>query len=237
MFLLKVMLIMWVIVIIISIVIHASEESAPEEKRQDKRCRSRYFNQEEFKQEEPKPTQINDKPENKNALFVEYLRSPKQRIREYPAYRNKWPLYKNSEPAHQNGQSYTPKKPMTQTESTLYFRLVDALGGKYIILPQVQMSSFLEIKARDYREYYKKLNPILMKSIDFLIIEKSGKTVAAIELQDWTHKREDRKASDKFKRETLKDAKIPFIEFHAENLPSIKTIRQSIDNIKSLKDL
>jgi outer membrane biosynthesis protein TonB len=166
--------------------------------------------------------------ENTNALFIEFLRDPKNR--KYIPYQDNQDKrnYQEEEQNYRNDQNYAPKNPMTKTEMILYFRLIEAIGNQCLILAQIQMASFLKIRSRNQSEYYKRLNPILMKSVDFLIIEKSGKTIAAIELQDWTHNREDRKISDKFKRETLKNAGIPLIEFHAEYLPSVEKIKQSI---------
>jgi hypothetical protein len=152
-----------------------------------------------IKEQKPRPVE-ND------AIFIEWFRKPERK---------------------EEQSQYTKKKPMTHTEIKLYFRLVEALEN-YIILAQVQMSSFLEVNANNRSEYYTNLNKILMKSVDFLVLDKTGKDIIAIELQDWTHKRKDRIKSDEFKRKTLKAAGIPLIEFHAEALPSPEEIKEAL---------
>jgi hypothetical protein len=146
--------------------------------------------------------------ERDNALFIEYLRE-----------------YKREEKKPQKISQYRVKKPMTHTESILYFRLEKALKD-HIIFAQVQMSSFLAPTAKKWtKEHQVQLNKVLQKSVDFLIMNKTGKNITAIELQDKSHLKADRQKNDEFKRETLADAGIKFLEFHAENMPSIEEIQ------------
>jgi hypothetical protein len=150
-----------------------------------------------------------------NALFIENLRTPEKQQEE------------------NESSEYSIKKPMTRTESKLYFRLIKALP-EFIVLAQVQMTSFLEPKAKKWTpNHTKQLNKIIRKSIDFVVMDKSGNNITAIELQDWTHQRKDRQKNDDFKRQTLANAGIKFLEFHAENMPSIEEI-QSHFNVTTI---
>jgi hypothetical protein len=126
------------------------------------------------------------------------------------------------------GFSYAPKRVMTKTEQTLFLRLIDALP-EHFILAQVQMSSFLYDTGK--KGGWAALNQIRMKSVDFLVIRKDAYIIAAIELQDATHEREDRAESDKFKKEALATANVPLVEFHARNLPSTDEIREKIEKL------
>jgi hypothetical protein len=160
------------------------------------------------------PLAIAEKSNRDDALFIEHLSASKE---------NKWG--KSIREYENEDSQYTVKKPMTWTESKLYFRLVKALP-EYIVLAQVQMTSFLEPKARKWTpNHAQQLNKIIRKSIDFIVTDTSGKSITAIELQDWTHNRKDRQKNDEFKRQTLSAAGIRFIEFHAENMPSIEEIK------------
>ncbi|MDR1350612.1 MAG: DUF2726 domain-containing protein [Zoogloeaceae bacterium] len=124
-----------------------------------------------------------------------------------------------------NQSEYAPKHVMSQVEQALFLRLIEALP-EYLILAQVQMSSFLYDKNK--KGGWSALNQIRMKSVDFLVIQEDASTVMAIELQDSTHKRKDRQKSDEFKRDALKTAGIKLLEFYAGKLPSAKEIRAAI---------
>jgi len=65
-----------------------------------------------------------------------------------------------------------------------------------------------------------------MKSVDFLICRKDCSILAAVELQDATHNRPDRRKSDSFKRAALQSASLVLIEYHVRDLPSVDEIRQ-----------
>ncbi|MDR2924446.1 MAG: DUF2726 domain-containing protein [Azoarcus sp.] len=96
------------------------------------------------------------------------------------------------------------------------------------------MSAFLGIRTNG-KARQAALNKILMKSVDFLICNKDFSVVSAIELQDKTHDRPDRRRSDKFKRNALKSAEIRLIEYHAANLPTVEEIRNDFFHDKAGK--
>ncbi|GHT96794.1 hypothetical protein FACS1894116_14410 [Betaproteobacteria bacterium] len=126
--------------------------------------------------------------------------------------------------------SYSPKNALTITEMKLYHILRLSLP-EYYILAQVQMSSFINVYTRDIRDKKGHLNRIIQKSVDYLIIDKTGKTIAAIELQDKTHDRPDRQYNDQFKREILDYIGIPLVEFHATALPNIDQIKKRFSQV------
>jgi hypothetical protein len=122
---------------------------------------------------------------------------------------------------------YNAKSVLTEPEQVLFFRLVDAFPG-LVVIAQVQMSSFLSVSshAGRWRQVY--LNRILRKSADFLICNKDFSVFAAVELQDRTHDRPDRRKSDEFKRSVLSLAGLRLVEFHVSKLPSVEDIRKVV---------
>jgi len=118
---------------------------------------------------------------------------------------------------------YKAKKILTQPEQVLYFRLCQALP-EYIVIAQVQMSSFL-VPAISGKQWLSALNKIRMKSVDFLVCRKDFSILAAVELQDGSHKKPDRQRSDMFKRAALESAGLDLIEYHVKSIPSVDEIR------------
>ena len=122
--------------------------------------------------------------------------------------------------------AYAKKQVLTDPEQTLYFRLIETLDD-CIVITQVQMSSFLSV-TNTGKGRQSALNRILQKSVDFLVCNKDFSVIAAIELQDNSHRRQNRQRNDEFKRDVLSAVKIPFIEFNVKQLPTAEEIRSAI---------
>lgn len=124
------------------------------------------------------------------------------------------------------------KKPLTQPEQILYFRLIDALPG-YIILAQVQLSRFLGVKkGNNFHSWNNRINRM---SADFVVCNKDSSVVAVIELDEASHEREDRKTADAKKNRALNAAGIPIVRWQVKMLPNESTIKASIPPNQSLK--
>ncbi|MCL2591621.1 MAG: DUF2726 domain-containing protein [Betaproteobacteria bacterium] len=124
------------------------------------------------------------------------------------------------------GQTFYPYKAktvLTKPEQILFFRLVKALPD-YIVISQVQMSSFLDVTVSGKMKL-SALNRIRMKSCDFLVCRSDFSVVGAVELQDGSHNRRDRQKSDAFKRSALTAANLPLVVYHVSDLPTPEQIR------------
>ena len=124
------------------------------------------------------------------------------------------------------------KKPLTQSEQILYFRLLNALP-EHIVLAQVQLSRLLGVKkGNNFQSWNNRINRM---SADFVVCSKDSSIVAVIELDDASHEREDRKAADAKKNQALNSAGIPILRWQAKMLPDESTIKTSIPPNPSLK--
>ncbi|MES2536225.1 MAG: DUF2726 domain-containing protein [Pseudomonadota bacterium] len=117
------------------------------------------------------------------------------------------------------------KKPLTHPEQVLYFRLKDALPD-HMILAQVQLSRFLGVRKDANSRAWK--NRINRMSVDFLVCEKDAGIVAAVELDDRSHDRPDRREADGKKEKALGSAKVRLIRWNAKDIPNIARIREVI---------
>lgn len=120
---------------------------------------------------------------------------------------------------------YYAKKPLSQPEQVLYFRLIEALPD-HIILAQVQLSRLLGVKkGNNYQAWFNRINRM---SADFVVCNKDSTIVAVIELDDATHLRENRMASDAKKNRALSSADIRVIRWQVKAIPDVATIQSSI---------
>lgn len=117
------------------------------------------------------------------------------------------------------------KKPLSQPEQVLYFRLVQALP-EHIVLAQVQLSRLLGVKkGNNYQAWFNRINRM---SVDFVVCNKDSSIVAVIELDDATHQKEDRQAADAKKDKALTSAGIRIIRWQAKAIPDIAAIQATI---------
>lgn len=126
------------------------------------------------------------------------------------------------------------KKPLSQPEQVLYFRLIQALP-EHIILAQVQLSRLLGVKkGNNYQAWSNRINRM---SADFVVCNKDSSIVAVIELDDATHQREDRQTADAKKDKALASAGVRIVRWQAKSIPSIAAIQSALmPNISGSSD-
>lgn len=120
---------------------------------------------------------------------------------------------------------FYPKKPLSNPEQVLYFRLREALPD-HIVLAQVQLSRFLGVKkGHNFQSW---LNRINRMSADFVICAKDASIVAVIELDDSSHDRSDRVATDGKKDKVLESAGLRLLRWNVKSIPDVAGIRADI---------
>ena len=122
---------------------------------------------------------------------------------------------------------------MTPAEMSLFRRLEKIAGDRYYVFPQIHLSSLLDhtVKGQNWEHA---LSTIQRKSIDYALVDKvSLKTIYAVELDDSTHDRPDRKERDVKVEQYLLDAGIPLVRFRDIDQLSDDDIRQSFINSRA----
>ena len=119
---------------------------------------------------------------------------------------------------------YKSVKPLTVPEQTLYWRLSEALP-ECVILSQVTFSRFMATDTNGRTSFGDRMtlhNRISQKSIDFLVCLKDFTVVAAVELDDSSHRFERDAARDQL----LESAGIEVLRVHVRDIPSAARLRE-----------
>ncbi len=120
---------------------------------------------------------------------------------------------------------YYLKTVLSRPEQTLYHRLVKALPD-HIVLAQVQVSRVLGVKKGfNFAEWNNRVNRL---SYDFLVCNKDGTAVAAIELDDRSHEAAERAETDGKKDKATAAAGLKMIRWHVRSLPDEAAIRAAV---------
>ncbi len=98
---------------------------------------------------------------------------------------------------------------LTEAELRFFEFLTGELTGHYLIFCQVRLADLLVLPQQNKLSI---LNRTGMKHVDFVLCEpKNLEIVAAVELDDSSHKRKDRQVRDAFLNELLQATKIPLV--------------------------
>lgn len=117
------------------------------------------------------------------------------------------------------------KRLLSNPEQVLYHRLVKALP-ECIIFAQVQVSRVLGVKkGSNFHRWNNRINRL---SYDFVVCTADGRVVAAIELDDSSHKAASRAATDAKKDRATAAAGVRLIRWGVRALPDEDAIRTAV---------
>lgn len=116
--------------------------------------------------------------------------------------------------------AYRAKRPLSEPEQILYWRLREAMPD-CVVLCQVAFSRFLEPSSRQERTRRRLFFRIAQKSVDYLVCLPDFTIIAAIELDDGTH----RPDKDSRRDAIFASASIPLIRLQVRSLPQVNELR------------
>lgn len=121
-------------------------------------------------------------------------------------------------------------------ERSFYGVLEQAIGDDYRIFAKVRLGDVIQPKkGLEKSSYYAARNMIDRKHLDYVICGKTDFVpVGAIELDDKSHQRQDRKERDDLVDRALDDAGIPILHFSVRTTYSVQDVRLNIANAFSL---
>ncbi|HEX4051178.1 MAG TPA: DUF2726 domain-containing protein [Steroidobacteraceae bacterium] len=121
----------------------------------------------------------------------------------------------------------TARELLTKREQRLY-RLLLAAYPTYRIFPQVALSQLIDVP-QSVPNRLAIRNQFSQLVADFVVYRADLTFVAAVELDDRTHRRPDRQRADARKSQALRDAGLKLVRIPAGPLPSIEMIRHAIE--------
>ena len=110
--------------------------------------------------------------------------------------------------------TYHRKPLLSPWERNAFSTLAGQLRPGQHLCPQVRLADLLKVDASDQKARWAGLNRIARKSLDFVVVDlASGNVVLAIELDDKTHDRADRRERDSLVKHVLHEAGVPLARF------------------------
>ena len=103
---------------------------------------------------------------------------------------------------------------LTQNEAAFFRALTAAVADRYRISCKVRLADIITCSDRDWKRGY--ANRISQKHIDFVVsCAQTSRIVAGIELDDRSHRRQERRERDAFVNRLFRDARVCLIRVPA----------------------
>ena len=102
---------------------------------------------------------------------------------------------------------------ISRAEHKFFDVLIEFVGDRFYVFPQAHLATFLDHKivGQNWKGAFRHIDE---KSVDFVLCDKAYiKPLLAIELDDRTHDRADRKERDEIVESILKEAGLPLLRF------------------------
>ncbi len=135
-------------------------------------------------------------------------------------------VMKNKKTTEISNSKYLKTQLLSAPEQVMFHKLNVCLPD-HIVLAQVAFSQMLQAKGGTSKEDFSKYGRARQKVADFVICDKAFNIIAAIEIDDKSHKKDKDEARDQI----LMEAGIPTIRWKAVNLPNDEEIKQRINTI------
>lgn len=129
-----------------------------------------------------------------------------------------------------NIYSYSAKSSlMSKTESDFFVKLERAVSERYYVFPQVHLSAILDhrVKGQEWKYAFRHING---KSVDYVLCSRATlKPTYAIELDDYTHDKPDRRERDSEVERIFEAANLPLVRFRNKDVSESDIIRALAD--------
>lgn len=128
---------------------------------------------------------------------------------------------------------------LSRAEASFYRVLVNALGDRVVVLTKVNLADvFFVMTPAERMRYRAKIN---RKHVDFLICQSGTMTpLLGIELDDFSHQRQDRQARDAFVDHVFESAALPLMRVPVKYAYNTKLLQEQVladivERVRSLK--
>jgi len=124
---------------------------------------------------------------------------------------------------------------LTAAEQKFYEALDAAIDGRFLILSKVRVADLLTVTSANGAARYRVFRSIACKHVDFVLAEAENlQPMAAIELDDSSHQRADRRLRDQLLDDLFEKAAFPLLRFRAAASYSPRLIEERVGEVVEL---
>jgi len=165
--------------------------------------------------------------------MVERFAQEPRTIRRRRSKRNRGQGFTKRAKSRRPGQSFpyrTRQTLLSQGEAAFFGSLCEAVAGRFHIMCKVRLADVITCTSKNWKRGFGAA--ISQKHLDFVLCEKETmRFVLAIELDDRSHERPERRRRDSFVNSALYTSCVAFLRFEAHASYSVSLIRARIEGL------
>ena len=124
---------------------------------------------------------------------------------------------------------------LTAAEQKFYEALDAAIDGRFVILSKVRVADLLIVSSANGTARYRVFRSIACKHVDFVLAEAENlHPIAAIELDDSSHQRADRRLRDQLLDDLFEKAAFPLLRFRTAATYNPRLIEERVGEVAEL---
>ena len=121
---------------------------------------------------------------------------------------------------------------LTAAEEKFYQALDSAIDGRLVILSKVRVADLFTVTSASSSARYRVFRSIACKHVDFVLAEAENlHRIAAIELDDSSHQRADRRLRDQLLDDLFEKASFPLLRFPTAASYSPRLIEERVEEV------
>jgi hypothetical protein len=121
---------------------------------------------------------------------------------------------------------------LTAAEQKFYEALDSAIDGRLLILSKVRIADLFNVTSASRSARYRVFRSIACKHVDFVLAEAANlRPLAAIELDDSSHQRADRRLRDELLDDLFQKAAFPLLRFRTAAFYSPRMIEARVEEV------
>jgi hypothetical protein len=119
---------------------------------------------------------------------------------------------------------------VTPAEQRFYEALDEAIDGRLMIMSKVRVADLLNVTSESRPARHRVFCSIASKHVDFVLVDAQNlRPLAAVELDDSTHQRADRRKRDELLDDLFEKADFPLLRFKTASIYSPRSIEAQVE--------
>ena len=124
---------------------------------------------------------------------------------------------------------------LTAAEQKFYEALDAAIDGRLVILSKVRLADLFIVTSASRPARHRVFRSIACKHVDFVLAEAANhRPIAAVELDDSSHQRADRRLRDQLLDDLFEKAEFPLLRFRTAASYSPRVIEERVEEVVEL---
>ncbi len=126
---------------------------------------------------------------------------------------------------------------LSPAERRAFFWLTRRVGRNGFVAPKVRVADLIRIRMRagSQKTWWRVFSQLAQKHVDFVVLDQQGEAAFAVEVDDSSHDRPERRVRDELINDVFGQARIPLVRVKPNRLQESRLLERAIENLGQQK--